>query len=439
LPLKFLRRLPLAFWGLLCVALAGLLVVIGVRRHTGATAASQPHPLQAYLKSPISLQPKKLLVETQKLVPPHTNFSSMLASFDLTPSLVQQIIDASEPVYDLRHIRAGNSMTVVKTPEGDLRQLRYQIDTDHQLSIQKQQDQIQASIQTIPSQTKVVGVSGKVAGSLFGAIEQAGEQDQLALDLANIFGWDIDFYTDTQPGDVFRVVVEKKFQNGRFVGYGRVLAAEYVNGDDHYDALLYHDEDGQPGYYMPDGKPMKREFLRSPLKFAARITSGFTYHRYHPILKRYRAHLGIDFAAPIGTPVQTIGSGVVVRCGRFGGDGNMVQIKHSEGYQTLYLHLSKILVRRGEHVAQGERIGLVGMTGLATGPHLDFRIEHNGQFENFEVLRKKLPPAAPVSHRNWPQFAALRSQFMPELAQLQPGHPQDMVAQAQPQPKPAGR
>lgn len=436
--MQFLRRLPITFWGLVCVVLVAVLAVAGLRHHAHATTASTAPPKHSAAVM-AALHPKNLLVETRKLVPPHTNFSSLLASFDLTPELVQKIVDAAQPVYDLGHIRAGNSLTVVKTPDGDLRQLRYQIDTDHQLNIQRQQDQIQATIQTIPSQTKVVGVSGKVEDSLFGAIEAAGEQDQLALDLANIFGWDIDFYTDTQPGDVFRAVVEKKFQNGKFVGYGRVLAAEYVNGGDHYDAILYHDAQGQPGYYMPDGKPMKREFLRSPLKFAARITSGFTYHRYHPILKRYRPHLGIDFAAPIGTPVQTIGSGVVIRCGRFGGDGNMVQIRHDQGYQTYYLHLSKILVHRGEHVHQGQRIGLVGMTGLATGPHLDFRIKHDGQFENFEVLRKKLPPAAPVSHHDWPAFAALRSRLMPEMAQLQPGHSQEEVAQAQPQPQPAGR
>lgn len=432
--LNFLRRIPLALWGLLCLVLAAALTIAGMRRHAGATTSHQ-----AQTAPPVAAKPRPQLVEIHKLVPPNTNFTSLLASFDLTPDLVQKLVSAAAPVYDLGHIRAGNSVTVVTTPGGDLRQLRYQIDTDHQLAIQKQQDEIHASIQTIPSQTKVVGVSGSVEDSLFGAVEHAGEQDQLALDLANIFGWDMDFYTDTQPGDTFRVLVEKKYQNGRFVGYGRVLAAEYVNGGARYDAVLYHDSDGQPAYYMPDGKPMKREFLRSPLKFAARISSGFSYHRYHPILKRYLPHLGIDFAAPTGTPVQTIGSGVVVRCGRFGGDGNMVQIKHAEGYQTLYLHLSRILVHRGEHVAQGQRIGLVGMTGLATGPHLDFRIEHQGKFENFEALRKKLPPAAPVSRKDWSAFAALRSHLMPELAQLQPGQSPNVVAQAQPQAQPTGR
>ncbi|MGH9394391.1 MAG: peptidoglycan DD-metalloendopeptidase family protein, partial [Terriglobales bacterium] len=266
-----------------------------------------------------------------------------------------------------------------------------------------------------------------VESSLFQAVEDSGEHDELALDLANIFGWDLDFYTDPRQGDVFRALIEKKYLHGTFAGYGQVVAAEYVNAGHPYDALRFHDDLGYLAYYMPDGHPMKRAFLRSPLKFAARVSSGFSLHRYHPILKTYRAHLGVDYAAPTGTPVQSIGNGVVTRAGRFGGDGNMVQIRHSGGYQTLYLHLSRILVRVGQRVAQGQRIGLVGMTGLATGPHLDFRIEHNGEFENFEALRKKLPPAEPVSRGQMAAFEAVRDQFMPVLAKLQPAS----------QPKPA--
>ncbi|MGH9518093.1 MAG: M23 family metallopeptidase, partial [Terriglobales bacterium] len=142
---------------------------------------------------------------------------------------------------------------------------------------------------------------------------------------------------------------------------------------------------------------------------------------FHPILKIYRPHLGTDFAAPIGTPVQTIGNGEVVRAGRFGGDGNMVQIRHNGGYQTRYLHLSRILVHVGQRVAQGQTIGLVGMTGLATGPHLDFRIEQAGSFENFEALRKKLPPAAPVSRGMMAAFLRIKAEYMPQLQTLHPG------------------
>ena len=209
--------------------------------------------------------------------------------------------------------------------------------------------------------------------------------------LAQIFGWDLDFYTDPRPGDTFRVVVEKKtLASGEVASYGRILAAEYINGRHPYRAVLFHDPNGVPAYYTPDGKSMKKAFLHSPLKFAAVITSHFSEHRFHPILKEYRPHLGIDYAAPTGTPVQTIGDGRVIFAGRKGGAGNLIEIQHNNGYTTYYMHLSRVLVHSGERVEQGQRIGLVGMTGLATGPHLDFRIQRGKEFLNFE----RLPSAA---------------------------------------------
>jgi murein DD-endopeptidase MepM/ murein hydrolase activator NlpD len=174
--------------------------------------------------------------------------------------------------------------------------------------------------------------------------------------------------------------------------------------------VLFHDVSGAPAYFTPEGKSMKKAFLHSPLKFAAPITSHFSEHRFHPILKEYRPHLGIDYAAPTGTPVQTIGEGRVVFAGPKGGAGNLVEIQHSNGYTTYYMHLSRVLVRSGQHVEQGQSIGLVGMTGLATGPHLDFRIQRQGQFLNFERL--PLPPSDPVAKRDWNEFAVLRDRAL---------------------------
>lgn len=366
--------------------------------------------------------------EEHAVVPNHSNFAAAVAPFHPDNALVEDWVRAARPVFNLGHIQAGKALVLVRNAAGAPQALSYQIDANHLLWLRAQPAaapaaaplQWTASIQAIPYTTRLVGVSGSVQSSLFAAVENAGEQDGLAIELADIFGWDLDFYTDTRQGDVFRVLVEKRYLDGKFSSYGQIVAAEYVNAGTPYDALRFHDDLGMLAYYLPDGRPMKREFLRSPLKFAARISSGFSRNRYHPILKVYRPHLGTDFAAPEGTPVQTIGSGVVTRAGRFGGDGNMVQIRHAGGYQTLYLHLSRILVRVSQHVAQGERIGLVGMTGLATGPHLDFRIEHDGNFENFEVLRKKLPPAQPVDASLMPAFESLRSRFLPQLAKLQP-------------------
>jgi murein DD-endopeptidase MepM/ murein hydrolase activator NlpD len=257
-------------------------------------------------------------------------------------------------------------------------------------------------------------VSGKLEDSLFNAVEETGESAEVAMRLAQIFGYDLDFYTDPRRGDTFRVVLEKrKYANGETVGYGRILAAEYINDGRKYQALLFHDPEGRPAYYTADGKSLQKAFLRSPLKFGAPVTSHFSKARFHPILKTYRPHLGTDYGAPVGTPVQTIGSGRVVFAGRKGGDGNMVQIVHSNGYETMYLHLSRMFVHAGEHVDIGKTIGLVGMTGLATGPHLDFRIMQKGQFKNFERLG--LPPSDPVSKKNLPEFAAVREKWLPTL------------------------
>jgi murein DD-endopeptidase MepM/ murein hydrolase activator NlpD len=279
------------------------------------------------------------------------------------------------------------------------------------LTIAPQGHEVHSEIQTIPSEAETIGVMGEVHGSLFEAVINAGEKPELAMRLAQIFGWDLDFYTDPRPGDTFRVVVEKKvLANGELLSYGRILAAEYKNAGHPYGAVLFHDLSGAPAYFTPEGKSMKKAFLHSPLKFAAPISSHFSEHRLHPILKEYRPHLGIDYAAPSGTPVQTIGDGRVIFAGLKGGAGNLVEIQHTNGYTTYYMHLSRVLVRSGQHVAQGQSIGLVGMTGLATGPHLDFRIQKQGQFLNFERL--PLPPSEPVAKRDWKEFAASRDRAL---------------------------
>lgn len=377
--------------------------------------------------APVAAARTPSTVSTSVTIPRRSSFIAAMKPFHLDAVVLQQLVAAARPVYSLAKIQAGRTLTLVRTAAGELTALSYDIDLNHTLWLRAQPPTSpggaltwQASIVTIPFTTTLISVAGTVQSSLFQAVEDAGAHDQLAVDMANIFGWDLDFYTDPRPGDVFKVMVEEHLLQGKFAGYGQIVAAEYVNAGHPYQAVRFHDREGFLAYFRPDGQPMKREFLKSPLKFDARVTSGFTYHRYHPILKIYRPHLGTDLAAPMGTPVQTIGAGVVVHAGWKGEDGRMVEIRHPNGYQTLYLHLSRVLVHVGEHVAQGERIGLVGMSGMATGPHLDFRIEHDGVFKNYEVFRKKLPPGLPVSARLMPQFQALCQRYMPELAKLQP-------------------
>ena len=340
-----------------------------------------------------------------------------------------QMVASAQPVFDLRHLRAGNQLAIGRSLLGDLREVRYTIDPEHVLSISPHGDDFRSEIQAIPSHSETLGVGGRIDDSLFQAVTDAGANPELAMRLAAIFAFDLDFYTDPRRGDTFRVVVEKKtLASGETVSYGRILAAEYNNGGRSYRAVLFRDAFGREAYFTPEGKSMKKAFLHSPLKFAAPITSHFSHHRFHPILKEYRLHLGIDYGAPVGTPVQAIGDGKVIFAGLKGGDGNLVKVQHLNGYTTYYMHLSRILVRNGERVEQGQRIGLVGMTGLATGPHLDFRIERAGQFLNFEKLG--LPTADPISKRNWAAFAAARDQALTLMPTLPGDHA--TVAQSRP-------
>ena len=354
------------------------------------------------------------------------NFAGALERFGLTPTEAAGATAAAQQAFNLRQLRAGNSIVVGRSVEGELRAIDYKIDADRMLHIIPAAPGFSAEVKNIETRMQVESVNGQLDDSLFNAVEDAGESPEIALRLAQIFGYDLDFYTDPRKGDMFRLVIEKKrYRNGELAAYGRILAAEYVNNGRKFQALLFHDDQGHPAYYTADGKSLQKAFLRSPLKFAAPVTSHFSKARFHPILKTTRPHLGTDYGAPVGTPVQTIGAGRVTFAGRRGGDGNMVKVAHSQGYETMYLHLSRIFVHVGEHVEIGKTIGLVGMTGLATGPHLDFRIEKNGQFLNFERLG--LPPYDPVSKKDMPEFAKVREQWLPA-----PDEPEQMQAAAIP-------
>jgi murein DD-endopeptidase MepM/ murein hydrolase activator NlpD len=361
----------------------------------------------------------EVVLPSAKRMPSGENFAVVLEGLGLSAVEVNEATAAAQRAYNLRQLRAGSSITVGRSVEGTLRQIDYKIDAERMLHIVPQAQGFSAEVKEIPTRTEIAVVSGKMEDSLFNAVEDAGESPEVALRMAQIFGYDLDFYTDPRRGDTFRIVLEKKkYERGEMAGYGRIVAAEYVNGTKKYQALLFHDPDGHAAYYTAEGRSLQKAFLRSPLKFGAPVTSHFSKARFHPILKTFRPHLGTDYGAPIGTPVQSIGSGRVVFAGHKGGDGNMVHIAHSNGYETFYLHLSRIFVHPGERVEIGKTIGLVGMTGLATGPHLDFRISQKGQFKNFETLG--LPPSDPVSKKNWAEFAAVREQWLAMLEQTQP-------------------
>ena len=421
-------RLQLTSWRKRLIVIAAAVITIESsalayvihRRHLAEKALARQGVLAAEEAKVIAAKREVPLVKT---LPPRTTFSDFLSNNGLEANTIQKVVQDTRPVYNLAKVRAGNQVTLITSEQGGLKEIGYEIDPEHMLWIRNQSQGFGASVREIPLVTKIAAVTGTVHSSLFNAMEDQGEQDQLTLNFADIFAWDFDFNTDTQNGDQFKVVVQKRYLNGKLAGYGKILAAEYDSGGQHYQALLFRNPDGQPAYYAPDGKAVKKAFLRSPLRFAAPITSRFSYHRFHPILKRYLPHLGIDFGVPVGTKVQTVGDGTVIFAGWDRGGGREVKIRHTMGYETFYLHLSRILVHGGQRVHQGQTIALSGRSGLATGPHLDFRIEQHGKFRNFLAL--KLPPARSVSRKDWPAFEKLRGRMLDELASLH-AHKEDL-------------
>jgi murein DD-endopeptidase MepM/ murein hydrolase activator NlpD len=334
----------------------------------------------------------------------------------LPASDIHRLVEAARPVYDLARISVGHPFGLALSPDGLVRAFTYGIDELRTLRVTRRGEALQAEVLTRSYETRLGAASGTIQSSLFAAVTDSGEEDQLALDLADIFAWDVDFNTELQKGDSFRVAVEKLYLDGRFAKYGPILAAEFVRGERVLRAVRFEAARGA-GYYAPDGTPLRKAFLRSPLRFT-RISSGFTSARFHPILHSVRAHYGIDYAAPTGTPVTASADGVVAQAAWDGGYGKAVRIRHANGFETLYGHLSRIDVRPSQRVTQGATIGAVGATGLATGPHLDYRMMRNGALVN--PLRIQSPPAEPLAADEEASFETAKLSSLAALDRITP-------------------
>lgn len=297
----------------------------------------------------------------------------------------------------LDRLRPGESLTFTHR-DGELMGFERRLSPSETLKVVKEEKGFLAELLENPLETKVRTAHGVIEHSLFAAVTAAGAHDQTAMALADIFGWDIDFVLDIRPGDSFSVTYEELYQDGEYIKDGPVLAARFVNAGKEYLAVRYVDPEGGVHYYTPDGRPLRKAFLRAPLEFT-RISSGFNLRRRHPVLNTIRAHRGVDYAAPTGTPVRAAGDGRIIFAGRKGGYGNVVEIDHSRGVVTRYGHLSRFAknTKKGRRVSQGEVIGYVGMTGLATGPHLHYEYMLNGVHKNPQTV--KLPEATPIDAR----------------------------------------
>lgn len=250
--------------------------------------------------------------------------------------------------------------------------------------------------------------------SLYEALRQQGEGPQLVQQLIDVFQWDIDFF-ELRKGDAFSLVVKKQYAGNDLLGYGPITAARFTHRGTTYEAFRHESSDGRAGYYAASGSPLRKQFLKAPLKFT-RVTSGFTKKRFHPVLKYFRPHYGVDYGAPTGTPVMSTADGVVVEARYKPGEGNMIRVRHSSKYDTCYLHLSRFAkgLKKGTKVTQGDVIGYVGMTGLATGPHLDYRVSENGKW--LDPLKLKSITPDPLRGASLTQFRGNVARLLPRLS-----------------------
>lgn len=329
--------------------------------------------------------------------------ASILSRLNVADTEASAYLLQAKDVRSLYQLIPGRTVRAVTSGEGRLESLSYVNSDGRRLHVTRGESGFTSTEELPQTEQWIMQSSGEIESSLFGATDAAGIPETVALQLADIFSSDIDFHRDLRRGDRFSVVYEALAADDEFVGFGRVLAAEFVNQGETYQAVFFRDEKGRNGYYTPEGRNMRKAFLRSPIEFS-RITSGFTNARFHPVLKTWRAHKGVDYGAPTGTKVRVTADGHITFAGRKNGYGNVVVVRHTNGYETLYAHLSAFAggSRPGRRVAQGDVIGFVGSTGMATGPHLHYEFHVNGVYQN--PLRLAMPPGPPITAQLRPSF-----------------------------------
>src|SRR5688500_1176159 len=384
-----------------------------------------PPPIRAP-RADVELKRETVTVEAR--VPRAATLDGLLRQEQLPTPIIQAAVDAARRVFDPRDLRTNRPYRLVRTIDGLLREFEYQIDADRFLRImshrREQPDVLVAEVLPYDKQMTVVAVRGRIDddhSSVIAAMQETGETIQLAMALAEVFSGEIDFDSDLQPGDSFDILVEKASREGQFSGYGAILGARFVTDGRDLHALRWTDPaTGKAAFYDENGRSLKRSVLRTPLRFEPRVTSGFSRRRLHPVFRRYRAHLGVDYGAPAGAPVVAVAAGTVVSAGWSGGSGRMVRIRHASGFESYYLHLSAFAkgVRAGSHVNQGQLIGRVGSSGTATGPHLDYRLKKNGVFVNPLAEHRKLPPGNPIAPAHIDSFRAQRDETLQKLSAM---------------------
>ena len=334
---------------------------------------------------------------------------------------IMALVKACKSFRNLSKVRAGEVFRVHLDGDGGLRSLGFDLDEESHVTWVRSGDTFERVDGVYPVQRRLQGVAGSIKVSLYASLQDLDAPLALAAKMNDILGWDIDFKRDLRQGDTFRILYQEVWKDGTLVRTGAIEALEIVNKGRIRHAFHFAGPDGRPGYFDDEGKNLQKQLIRAPLEYS-RISSGFSYRRFHPVLKKWMPHLGVDYAAPLGTSVRAAGDGVVVAATRKEGNGRFIQIRHNNSeYETFYLHLSRFAegIKQGVKVRQGDVIGFVGATGYATGPHLDYRVKRNGKFVNPREL--KLPAAHPVSQESLADFQDLTARYGAELAALAPG------------------
>jgi murein DD-endopeptidase MepM/ murein hydrolase activator NlpD len=343
--------------------------------------------------------------------------AALLSRLNVTETAAINYLIGAPEAASFRTLAIGKEAQAETSASGELISLRFLNNNNDQVLIDKQNGALQTKTLAAELEKRLFVRTGEIKTSLYAATDAAGMPESAADQLTKLFSGDIDFHHDVKPGDKFTVVYEMDYNNGALVNIGRIQAAEFINQGHSYRAV-YFSKDGKTGnYYTPEGKNVEKAFLRSPIEYS-RVSSGFTSARMHPVLNTMRAHKGVDFAAPIGTPIKATADGVIELAGRENGYGNVIKVNHQGRYSTVYGHLSRFAngLHNGQRVKQGQVIGYVGMTGLATGPHLHYEFKIDGQQRN--PMSVALPSAQPVSASYKTAFQSVAIDFVARLSLL---------------------
>jgi murein DD-endopeptidase MepM/ murein hydrolase activator NlpD len=396
---------------------------------TTVAAAEQKVEPEAGSETVAMAEPVAPPAETRQLqhkIKSGDSLSTIFKRHGLSANLLHRIVHSSETAKQLTDIRPGETLFLELDSNDNLHRLRLEHSKIRSLEITAEAESFSAVELSREVEPRTAFTNGTIESSLYEAAKQAGLSETLIMELANIFGWDVDFALDIRAGDRFTVIFQEDYLDGEKLRDGPILAAEFVNRGRSYRALRYEDETGRVDYYTPEGRSMRKAFLRSPVDFR-RISSRFTQERWHPVLGVKRPHRGVDYAARIGTPIKAAGDGKIIHRGTKGGYGRTVIIKHGQRYTTLYAHLSRYnkKAKRGTKVKQGQIIGYVGKSGLATGPHLHYEFRVNGVHRN--PLTVKLPAAEPIAKRYLKDFKLASQPLLTRLETIS----KTMVANAQ--------